>query len=153
MRLFAKRSFFTFIEIMVVVIIIGVLAAIVMPKFLGRTEQAKISAARSQISIFATALDAFQLDNDRYPTSEQGLQALVSKPTLPPIPGNWKGPYLANAIPSDPWGNKYIYKSPGDRNQSSYDVSSCGKDGKPGSGDEISNWQPDSRQASSHDDQ
>jgi general secretion pathway protein G len=136
-----RKRPFTFIEIMVVVIIIGVLAAIIMPKFFGRTEQAKVSAAQSQLSIFSTALDAFQLDNDNFPTTEQGLQALISKPDTPPVPSSWKGPYLANKIPQDPWGNKYIYKCPGVRNPNSYDISSNGPDGKPGGGDDITNWQ------------
>lgn len=136
-----KAKNFTFIEIMVVVIIIGVLAAIIMPKFFGRTEQAKNSAAESQISIFSTALDAYQLDNDCFPSSEQGLKALVVKPDMPPVPSSWKGPYLANEIPVDPWGNKYIYKCPGVHNPSSYDVSSNGADGKPGGNDDITNWQ------------
>ncbi len=137
----AKRSKFTFIEIMVVVVIIGVLAAIIMPKFFGRTEQAKVNAARSQLSIFSTALDAFQLDNNNYPTTEQSLNALVVKPDIPPIPQSWKGPYLANQIPQDPWGGKYIYKCPGEHNPNSYDLSSNGPDGKPGGGDDITNWQ------------
>ncbi len=148
MRARFRRRIFTFIEIMVVVIIIGVLAAIIMPKFMGRTEQAKINAAKSQISIFSTALDAYQLDNDCYPSSAQGLQALVVKPNLPPLPNSWKGPYLANAIPLDPWGNKYVYKCPGERNRSSYDISSAGADGKDGGGDDIANWQkPDSKKS------
>lgn len=135
-----RRRFFTFIEIMVVVIIIGILAAIIMPKFFGRTEEAKVNAAKSQIAIFSTTLDAYQLDNDNYPTTEQGLNALIVKPTMPPIASNWRGPYLANAIPQDPWGNKYVYKCPGDHNQSSYDISSNGPDGKAGTSDDITNW-------------
>lgn len=131
---------FTFIEIMVVVIIIGVLAAIVMPKFFGRTKEAKENAAKSQIEIFSTTLDAYQLDNDVFPSTEQGLDALISKPNTPPVPTNWKGPYLSNEIPLDPWGNKYIYKCSGEHNTNSYDVSSNGPDGKPGGGDDITNW-------------
>ena len=135
-----SRRFFTFIEIMVVVIIIGILAAIIMPKFFGRTEEAKVNAVKSQIEIFSTTLDAYQLDNDNYPTTEQGLNALITKPTMPPIPSSWKGPYLANEIPMDPWGNKYVYKCPGDHNPSSYDIYSDGPDGKAGSSDDITNW-------------
>lgn len=134
------RRLFTFIEIMVVVIIIGVLAAIVMPKFFGRTEQAKVNSAESQLSIFSTALDAYQLDNDFYPTTEQGLKALVVKPDIPPLPQSWKGPYLANSIPNDPWNNPYIYRCPGIHNKNSYDLVSYGPDGKEGGGDDISNW-------------
>ncbi len=136
-----RKKIFTFIEIMVVVIIIGILAAIIMPKFFGRTKEAKVNAAETQISIFSTALDAYQLDNDNYPISEQGLKALVSKPDTPPVPSSWKGPYLANKIPLDPWGNKYFYKCPGGHNQNSYDISSNGVNGKPGGGDDITNWQ------------
>ena len=135
------RNSFTFIEIMVVVIIIGILAAIIMPKFFGRTKQAKISAAETQISIFSTALDAYQLDNDNFPTTEQGLKALIVKPDTPPVPSSWKGPYLANEIPIDPWKNQYIYRCPGQHNPNSYDLSSNGPDGKPGGGDDITNWQ------------
>lgn len=141
MKRLCRKMYFTFIEIMVVVIIIGVLAAIIMPKFFGRTKEAKINAAESQINIFSTALDAYQLDNDNYPSSEQGLKALVVKPDTPPVPNSWKGPYLANEIPLDPWGNKYIYKCPGDHNENSYDLSSYGPDGKAGGGDDITNWQ------------
>jgi general secretion pathway protein G len=133
--------YFTFIEIMVVVIIIGVLAAIIMPKFFGRTKEAKVNAAESQINIFSTALDAYQLDNDNYPSTEQGLKALVVKPDTPPVPNSWNGPYLADQIPMDPWGNKYIYKCPGSHNENSYDLSSFGPDGKQGGGDDITNWQ------------
>jgi general secretion pathway protein G len=131
---------FTFIELMVVVIILGILAAIVLPKFTGRTEQARIKAAESQIQVFSTALEAYELDNGRYPTTEQGLQALVKKPTIPPIPNNWRGPYLQKKIPKDPWGNPYIYKCPGTHNPSSYDLYSYGPDGKEGGGDDITNW-------------
>ncbi len=131
---------FTFIEIIVVVIILGILAAIVLPKFTGRTEEARISAAQSQLGVFATALDAYELDNGRYPTTEQGLKALVKKPTTPPIPRRWKGPYLQKEIPHDPWDNTYIYKCPGTHNTRSYDLYSYGPDGKEGGGDDITNW-------------
>jgi len=135
-----RRKGFTFIEIMVVVIILGILAAIVLPKFTGRTEQARIKAAESQIQVFSTALDAYELDNGRYPTTEQGLEALVKKPTIPPIPTNWQGPYLQKKIPKDPWGHPYIYKCPGTHNPKSYDLYSYGPDGKEGGGDDITNW-------------
>ena len=141
MKVSVRKRVFTFIEIMVVVIIIGVLAAIIMPKFFGRTKQAKVNAAETQLSIFSTALDAYQLDNDNYPTTDQGLKALVVKPDSPPVPSSWKGPYLASEIPKDPWGNDYIYKCPGDHNKESYDIASYGPDGKPGGGDDITNWQ------------
>jgi general secretion pathway protein G len=131
---------FTFVEIMVVVIILGVLAAIVLPKFMGRTEEARVSAAESQVGVFATALDAYELDNGKYPTSEQGLGALLKEPTTPPVPLRWKGPYLQKASPKDPWGNDYIYRSPGVQNTRSYDLLSYGPDGRDGGNDDITNW-------------
>jgi general secretion pathway protein G len=131
---------FTFIEIMVVVIILGVLAAIVLPKFTGRTEEARLSAAQNQIGILATALDAYELDSGRYPTTDQGLRALVEAPTQPPLPPRWKGPYLQKEIATDAWGGKYAYRSPGTRNPRSYDLFSCGPDGREGSQDDIGNW-------------
>lgn len=131
---------FTFVEIMVVVIILGVLAAIVLPKFMGRTEEARVSAAESQVGVFATGLDAYELDNGKYPTSEQGLGALMKEPTTPPVPRRWKGPYLQKNAPKDPWGSDYIYKSPGVQNTRSYDLLSYGPDGKEGGNDDITNW-------------
>jgi len=131
---------FTFIEIMVVVIIIGVLAAIVLPKFTGRTEEARIGAAESQLGVFSTSLDAYELDNGRYPSTEQGLKALAKKPSTPPIPKRWKGPYMQKESSQDPWGGKYNYKSPGTHNPRSYDLYSFGPDGKEGGDDDITNW-------------
>ena len=134
---------FTLIEMLVVIVIIGVLAAVVAPRFFGRTDDAKIAAARAQISNFALALDAYQLDSGRYPTTEQGLKALVEKPTTPPVPDNWRGPYLSKKeLPLDPWKNPYGYVCPGTHNPD-YDLFSGGKDGKPGGSGEnadISNW-------------
>jgi len=135
-----RNEGFTFIEIMVVVIILGILAAIILPKFTGRTEEARKNAAQSQVGVFATALDAYELDNGSYPTAEQGLKALVETPTTPPIPPRWKGPYLQKRVPKDPWGNDYVYKSPGVQNPRSYDLFSYGPDGKEGGGDDITNW-------------
>ncbi len=139
---FKKRySNFTFIEIMVVVIIIAILAAIVMPKFAGRTEDARKTACQSQLGIFSTSLDAYELDNGRYPSTVQGLNALIRKPTTPPIPISWKGPYIGKkTLPLDPWGKKYEYKSPGTHNPRSFDLSSSGPDGVSGGGDDITNW-------------
>lgn len=131
---------FTFIEIMVVVIILGILAAIVLPKFTGRTEEARVNAAQSQLGVFATALDAYELDNGRYPSTEQGIDALVKESSTPPVPKRWKGPYIQKGIPHDPWGGKYIYKSPGTHNPRSYDLYSYGTDGREGGGDDIGNW-------------
>jgi general secretion pathway protein G len=132
---------FTLIEIMVVVIIIGILAALVIPKFAGRTEQARIAAANTQIkSLFGSALDMFEADNGSYPSTDQGLQALVVQPTTDPAPKNWKGPYLKSDIPLDPWGKPYVYSYPGTHNANGYDIYSFGPDGQEGTDDDITNW-------------
>jgi general secretion pathway protein G len=137
-----RKAKYTFIEIMVVVIIIAILAAIVMPKFAGRTEDARISAAQSQLSIFQTALSAYNLDTGVYPSSSQGLKTLMKKPTVPPIPVNWKGPYLeSKKLPLDPWKNGYVYKCPGTHNPESFDLSSNGPSGVSGSKGSITNWE------------
>lgn len=126
---------------MVVVVIIGVLAAIVLPKFTGRTQEAKENAAMTQIGVFSTALDAYELDNGFFPTTEQGLKALVEEPSSSPKPVRWKGPYLGKkTIPKDPWNNDYVYKQPGTHNPRSYDLFTRGPDGKEGTDDDITNW-------------
>jgi general secretion pathway protein G len=127
---------FTLIELLLVLVILGILAAIVVPKFAGRTEQARLTAAQTQISSFDTALSAFEVDNGYYPKGKAGLLELVEQPR---DAQNWKGPYLKD-VPKDPWNNDYIYEYPGRRNVSSYDLSSAGPDGKPGSDDDITNW-------------
>ena len=133
---------YTFIEIMVVVIIIAILAAIVMPKFAGRTEDAKVSAAQSQIAIFQTSLNLYNLDTGKYPTTEQGLNALIHKPTSPPVPADWRGPYLeTKKLPKDAWKNEYKYTCPGKHNPESYDLFSTGPDGQQGGEDDITNWE------------
>lgn len=138
------RRGFTLVEIMLVVIILGVLVAMVVPNLAGRGEQARRSAAKADIEAnLATTLDLYEFDNGRYPTTEQGLQALLSKPTNPPIPTSWSGPYLKKKrIPKDPWGNDYVYVCPGIRNAQSYDLSSYGPDGVESS-DDITNWADD----------
>lgn len=121
---------FTLIEIMVVVIIIGVLAALVVPKIMSRPDEARAIAVRQDIATLQQALKLYRLDNMRYPTSEQGLQALVSKPSSEPIPTGWKpGGYLER-LPKDPWGNPYQYLIPGLHGE--FDLFSLGADGKPG---------------------
>jgi len=132
-----RRSAFTLIELLLVLVILGILAAIVVPKFAGRTEQARLTAAQTQISSFGTALDAFEVDNGYYPKGKAGLMDLVQPPR---DAQNWKGPYLKE-VPKDPWNSEYIYEFPGRRNGNSYDLSSAGPDGKAGSEDDISNWQ------------
>lgn len=121
---------FTLIEIMVVVVIMGVLAALVVPRLMGRTDDARILAAKQDIATLMQALKLYRLDNQRYPSTEQGLQALVTRPTMAPIPPNWKtGGYL-DRLNRDPWGNPYQYLSPGTRGE--VDIFSYGADGKPG---------------------
>ena len=132
-----NRSGFTLIELLLVLVILGILAAIVVPKFSGRTEQARLTAASSQISTFGTALDAFEVDNGFYPKGKNGLNDLVSAPNGAQ---GWKGPYLKSEIPVDPWGNAYIYECPGKQNPTSYDLMSMGPDGRVGGDDDITNW-------------
>lgn len=132
-----KRNGFTLIEIMLVVTIIGILAAVVLPRLVGRGEEARLSAAKLQIENLCVALDTFELDNGRYPASSEGFSALVSQPANVK---NWKGPYLKKEIKNDPWGNTYIYKSPGAHNRD-FDVCSYGADGVEGGSDDISNWE------------
>jgi general secretion pathway protein G len=121
---------FTLIEIMVVVVIMGILAALVVPKLMGRADDARIIAARQDIATVMQALKLYKLDNQRYPTTDQGLQALITKPTEGPAANGWKtGGYL-DKLPKDPWGNPYQYLSPGIRGE--IDVMSFGGDGQPG---------------------
>lgn len=138
---FKQNQAFTMIEILLVVIIIGILAALVIPNFTGRGEQARVAAAQADIEAnLSTALDLYELDNGRYPTTEQGLKALITKPNSSPVPQNWSGPYLKKKrVPIDPWKNEYVYVSPGAHNTSSFDLSSYGPDGIQ-SDDDITNW-------------
>lgn len=134
----SRRAGFTLIELLLVLVILGVLAAIVVPKFAGRTEQARITAAQTQIATFSTALDAFEVDNGYYPKGKDGLQDLIVQPR---DALTWKGPYLKTTeIPLDPWGNPYIYECPGRYNATSYDLYSMGPDGREGTDDDITNW-------------
>ncbi len=136
-------SGFTLIEIMVVVFIIGILLAIVAPRLISRTDDARVVKAIAQMKNFDTALKLFKIDNGFYPSTEQGLEALVTEPTTGKIPGKYrKGGYLEkNKISLDPWDNPYIYISPG--LEEAYDIISYGADGEPGGEDydkDISNW-------------
>ncbi len=131
---------FTLIELMVVLVIIGVLAALIVPNVLDRAEDARVMAARSDVSNLMQALKLYKLDNQRMPTAEQGLQALLTKPTSGPIPNNWK-PYL-DKLPSDPWGRAYQYMNPGIKGE--VDVMSLGADGQvggEGKNTDIGSWQ------------
>lgn len=132
------KSAFTLVEIMLVVIIIGALAAMVIPRLTGRSEQAKVAAAQADIhSHLATALKLYELDNGNFPTTSQGLDALLNKPTSSPAPVNWNGPYIEKK-PIDPWGRSYVYASPGSH-RLDYDLSSKGKDIHKEE-DDITNW-------------
>jgi general secretion pathway protein G len=127
-KLIRKRERgFTLIELMIVIIILGLLAALVGPKLFGKVGAAKQKAAKAQIELFGTALDALRLDVGRYPTTDEGLKSLREKPSGME---NWKGPYLPKEIPNDPWGKPYIYKSPGEHGD--YDLMSYGLDGTQG---------------------
>ncbi len=134
-----SRTGFTLIELLLVLVILTTLTAIVLPKFTGRSKEAKVTAAKTQISQLEVALDAFEIDLSRYPTTVEGLRVLVEKPTSDAEA--WKQPYLRRQeIPKDPWGNDYIYRYPGQYNEHGYDLSSHGPDGKQGGGDDIVNW-------------
>ncbi len=128
-----KKKGFTFIELMTVIVILGILAMIVMPRFFERIDEAKITAAKVQIKNFESGLKLFYLDNGFYPATEQGLEALIEKPTTGRIPEHWReGGYLEKkVIPKDPWGHPYVYLSPG-RNGEDYEIISYGRDGKEG---------------------
>ena len=139
---------FTLIELLVTLAIIATLAAIVAPSLFGNISDAKVKTAKSQIQILSLALDAYRLDCDTLPTTDQGLDALRSLPVADP-PSGWKGPYLRQLVPMDPWGRPYVYVSPGLENPSSYELYTLGKDGKPGGEGEnadVSSWNGPVRQ-------
>jgi general secretion pathway protein G len=131
---------FTLIELLLVLVILATLAAIVAPKFTKRSEQARITAARTQVAQFEVALDAFEIDVGRYPSTSEGLKALIEKPS---DAEGWLQAYLKRDVPRDPWGNDYVYKQPGQYNEDGYDLYSLGPDRKQGGGDDIVNWTED----------
>lgn len=133
---------FTMIEILLVVVIISILAAMVVPNLTGRSDQARVVAAQTDVdSNISAALDLYKMDNGSFPTSEQGLAALVVQPTAAPVPAHWNGPYLKKKkIPQDSWGRPYVYLAPGSHNKESYDLYSLGQDGVE-SKDDIINWE------------
>jgi general secretion pathway protein G len=124
------RNGFTLIEVMVVVVILAILAALIVPKIMSRPDEARAVAAKQDIATIVQALRLYRLDNTRYPTSEQGLAALVARPTVPPAPANWKAGGYLERLPKDPWGNPYLYLNPGIRGE--IDVFSFGADGVAG---------------------
>lgn len=130
---------FTLIELLLVLVILGTLAAIVVPKFTGRGEQAKEAAARATMKSIELALDAFEIDNGSYPQGTDGLASLIEEPN---DAKDWKGPYLKlqDELPVDPWGNLYVYEYPGKHNTRGYDLMSVGVDGRPDTEDDIVNW-------------
>lgn len=131
----AQRGF-TLIELMVVIIILAILAAVVIPRVINRTEDARQAAARTDISTLDNQLEAYKLDTGEYPSADQGLQALISNVGNNP---KWNGPYLKNGLPNDPWGHPYIYRVPSEHGLD-YDLFSAGPDGQPGTADDIGNW-------------
>lgn len=139
---FLSEAGFTLIEIMVVIAIIGILATLIVPKIMGRPDEARAMAAKHDVGTIVQSLKLYRLDIGRYPTTEQGIKSLVEKPTSEPVPQNWKvGGYL-DSVPKDPWGNPYQYSNPGTKGE--IDVYSFGADGKPGgtgTDADIGNWQ------------
>lgn len=134
----AVQRGFTLLELLVVMVIIGLLAGYVGPRYFSQIGKSEVKAARAQMDALEKSLDQYRLDNGRYPTTEEGLKALVERPATAP---KWGGPYLKKAVPPDPWDRPYIYRAPGEHGE--YDLSSLGKDGQPGGSDEaadITNW-------------
>ena len=133
---------FTLVELMLVVIIIGILLGMVVPRLAGRTEEARATAVQADIEMnIKVALDMYEFDNGGYPTTNQGLAALLSKPANAP---NWRGTYL-DRTPTDPWGNEYHYRNPSSHGKD-YDLYSCGRNGLEGGGDDIVNWEEEASQ-------
>ena len=136
-----RQSGFTLIEVMVVVVILGILAALIVPKIMSRPDEARAIAAKQDVASLAQALKLYRLDNRRYPSTEQGLQALVTKPAQAPVPDNWKSGGYLERLPLDPWGKPYQYLNPGLRGE--IDIFSFGADGQAGgegSDADIGNW-------------
>ena len=136
-NLLTRQGAFTLVEMLLVLVILAALAAVVVPKFAGRSQQAKETAARSQIANIEIALDMFETDNGYYPSGSDGLEELVEQPSNAT---SWQGPYLKKGVPLDPWGNGYVYEYPGKQNNGGYDILSMGPDGRVGGTDDITNW-------------
>ena len=133
----SKRAGFTLMEVLLVLVILVILAGLAVPLITNTQKNALIRAARGQVGLFASPLNQFHLDMNRFPTADQGLEALVTAPA--DAGTKWKGPYM-ESIPEDPWGQKYQFKSPGDHNKQSFDIWSNGPDGSAGTEDDIGNW-------------
>lgn len=143
-RAFQRYTGFTLIEVMVVVVILGILAAIVVPRIMDRPDVARVTKAKQDIRAIESALNLYKLDNFVYPTTDQGVEALVQKPSVPPEPRNWKDGGYVERLPRDPWGNPYQYLSPGVHG--AIDIFSLGADGQPGGegvNTDIGNWNLD----------
>ena len=132
---------FTLIELLLVLVILAVLGAVVVPKFTKRSQQAKETAAKTDIANIEVTLDSFEIDTGRYPTNSEGIGALIRSPAN--VEDDWRGPYLKRGIPRDPWGNEYLYRQPGQYNEYGYDLSSYGPDSISGTEDDIKNWTED----------
>lgn len=132
MRRTQSSAGLTLIELLVVIVVLGVLATLVAPNIFQHVGTAKAATARSQIELLVAALDAYRLDNDVYPTAEQGLEALRREPLTEPRPRNWRGPYLRKEVPLDPWGRPYVYRLAQNGGGFEYELLSYGRDGAPG---------------------
>lgn len=137
-----KTRGFTLIELLLVLVILAALSAIVVPKFSNRSKDAKMTAAKTDIANLEVALDSFEIDTGRYPTTTEGIRALVVEPSNT-NENDWKGPYLKRGVPKDPWQNEYVYKYPGQYNEYGYDLYSYGPDGIQDTEDDIQNWSED----------
>lgn len=145
MHIRIRTAGFSLIELMIVVVILGLLAGLLVPRIMDRPEEARVTKARMDMRTMESALRFYRLDNGFYPTTEQGLEALIRKPEISPVPQNWRsGGYLeTSSIPRDPWGNHYIYRSPGDQGRD-YEIISLGADGREGGtgfNQDIKNWE------------
>ena len=143
-NLATRQKGFTLVEMLLVLVILATLAAVVVPKFAGRSKQAKVTAAKSQISNLEIAIDLFEVDMGYFPKGGNDLRELIEEPNSNNVQ-DWQGPYLKKGIPRDPWGNDYVYNYPGKMNIGSYDISSGGPDMKTGTEDDITNWQTEYR--------
>ena len=143
-NLATRQRGFTLVEMLLVLVILATLAAVVVPKFAGRSKQAKVTATKSQISNLEIAIDSFEIDMGYFPKAGNDLRDLVAEPNSNNVQ-DWRGPYLKKGIPRDPWGNDYVYNYPAKMNIGSYDIYSGGPDMKTGTDDDITNWQTEDR--------